>query len=140
VPELIIIYKRNISPDSQMCVSLALIAIGPAAARAAVPSFPEGAVSSDPRVRESAVGALARAHVEPSLVVPALVKSLRDSNARTRSLAAMGLKEIGWSGGARPAVPALVALLRDPDGEVRRVAAEALKNIDYDAAVKAGVN
>jgi hypothetical protein len=138
-PELIEIYEQNISPDSQFCASRALIAIGPKAARAAIPSFIRGAGSSEPRVREHAVFALSEAHAEPSLVVPALVKALSDTNANIRGTAAIGLREIGWSGGARAAVPALVPLLSDPDGQVRRVAAEALKQIDYDAAVKAGV-
>jgi hypothetical protein len=139
VPELITIYDLNLSPDFQRCASRALIAIGPEARRRAIPSFVRWAASSDARTREIAVCALAEAHVEPSLVVPALTKALSDTNANARAIAAIGLKEIGWLGGAQQAVPALVRLLNDPDGTVRRVAAEALKNIDYDAAVKAGV-
>jgi hypothetical protein len=140
VPELITIYELHISPENQFYVSQALIAIGPQAARAAIPSFLRAAGSSDARVREIAIGALSHVHAEPSLVVPALTKSLSDTKASIRSLAAMGLKEIGWSGEARQAVPALVRLLSDPDGQVRRLAAEALRNIDYDAFVKAGAN
>jgi hypothetical protein len=139
VPALVEICEQNNSPDSQICASRALIAIGPKAARAAIPAFLRASASSDSRERQEAVFALSQVHSEPSLVVPALVKALNDTNANVRSRAAMGLKEIGWSGGARPAVPALVPLLNDPDGQVRRVAAEALKQIDYDAAVKAGV-
>jgi len=139
VPELITIYELHISPQQQFCVGQALLAIGPQAARAAIPSFIRAAGSSDTRVREFAIWALSQVHAEPSLVVPALVKSLSDTSANNRSIAAMGLKEIGWSGGARPAVPKLVQLLTDQDGQVRRAAADALKSIDYDAAVKAGV-
>lgn len=139
VPELIRIYDRSSSPDSQSCASMALIAIGPEAARAAIPSFLRAAASSDARRRETAVFALAKVHIEPQLVVPGLMKALSDTDANVRGMAVVGLNEIGWSGGARPAVPALVQLLGDPDGKVRRAAAEALRNIDYDAAARAGV-
>ena len=83
--------------------------------------------------------ALSQVHDEPSLVVPALVKSLGDTNANVRGVAVVGLKGIGWSGGARQAVPALELLLSDPDGQVRRAAVDALKQIDPEAAPKAGV-
>jgi HEAT repeat protein len=83
--------------------------------------------------------ALSQVHDEPSLVVPALVKALGDTNANVRGVAVVGLKGIGWSGAARQAVPALELLLSDPDGQVRRAAVDALKQIDPEAAAKAGV-
>jgi hypothetical protein len=137
VPALIEIYDRNISPDSQQSTSRALIAIGPEAARAAVPSFVRQAANPDPRVRLSAVWALGDVHAEPSRVVPALVKALSDTNASVRTLAALSLDQVGFA--AKPAVPALLQRLSDPDAQVRRIAAQALRRIDYDAAVKAGL-
>jgi HEAT repeat protein len=139
LPALITIYEQNISPSSQFYVSRALMAIGPDATRKAIPSFVRGTASPNALVREIAVRALSQVQDEPSLVVPALVKALSDTNANVRSVAAVGLKGIGWSGGARQAVPALELLLSDPDGQVRRAAVDALKQIDPEAAAKAGV-
>jgi hypothetical protein len=139
VPALIKIYDQNISPSSRFYVSRALMVIGPDATRKAIPSFVSGTASPNARVRESAVMALAQVHDEPSMVVPALVKALSDTNAHVRSVAALGLEGIGRSGGARQAVRALELLLDDPDGQVRHAAVEALKQIDPEAAAKAGV-
>jgi hypothetical protein len=137
VPALIKIYDQDISPDSRFYTSRALIAVGPGAARRAIPSFLRGAASANTRVRQDALYALSQAPGEPSVVVPALVKGLSDADASIRKTAVMGLKEVGFA--AQPAVPALVRMLSDPDVQVRSLAAQALLRIDYDAAVKAGL-
>jgi hypothetical protein len=137
VPALIEIYERRISPDSEHCTCQALLAIGPDAMRAAIPSFLRALAGTDVRSREQAIWALSNAHVEPLLVVPALAKCLNDTNAAIRKAAVMGLHEVGFA--ARPAVPALVALLKDPDAGVRAATAQALPRISYDDAVKAGL-
>jgi hypothetical protein len=127
VPELIRIYERASSADSQHCVIESLMAIGPEAARKAIPSLLRNTGNSDLRVRQSAIVALAKIHAEPSLVVPVLVKSLNDTNATIRRTAAMALRDFGRD--AREAVPVVVRLMSDPD--------VALTRIDYEAAVKA---
>jgi HEAT repeat protein len=91
VPALIRIYEQNISLASQLYVSRALIAIGTDATRTAIPSFLRGAANSNVLVRKFAVRALAQVHDEPSLVVPALAKSLSDRNVTIRESAAWGL-------------------------------------------------
>jgi HEAT repeat protein len=136
-PDLIRIYERTSSADSQRCVIESLMAIGPEAARQAIPSILRNAVSSDTRVRQTTIVALAQIHAEPSMVVPVLVRSLGDTDATIRGTAALGLRDFGRE--SRQAVPVLVLLINDPDAGVRRCAREALKTIDYEAAVKAGV-
>jgi HEAT repeat protein len=76
-------------------------------------------------------------HAEPQLVVPALVKSLSDTNYSVRMLATIGLGYFGTN--AQQAVPALVPMLSDPDLDIRRTAAYDLEAIDPGAAAKAGV-
>lgn len=137
VPALIAIYEENISPPSQAATSRALIGIGPAAEKVAIPSFVRAAASSNAAVREVAVFALSAVEVDPSMVVPALVEALGDTNFLARAVAANGLARFGTN--AQLAVPALVPLLSDPNSHVRRSASIALKQIDPEASTKAGV-
>lgn len=81
--------------------------------------------------RLHAIHALKDRTAEASTIVPALVESLRDSDAFVRRDAAHALAEFGSD--ARSAVPALLALQKDHE-PVRRAAAEALRRIDPDAA------
>jgi HEAT repeat protein len=132
---LIRIYEQNISPASQFYVSRALIAIGPDATRTAIPAFLRGAANSNLLVRKFAVRALAQVHDEPSLVVPALAKSLSDTNVAIRASAAWGLGGFGRE--VRQAVPlagpVLIKALGDPDGSVRGSAACSLKAFGAEA-------
>ncbi|MGO8925639.1 MAG: HEAT repeat domain-containing protein [Limisphaerales bacterium] len=137
VPRLIRIYEQNISESSQGSASRALIAIGPAAQRMAIPSFLRAAASSEAPVRSVAVCALSEVHVEPRVVVPVLARSLSDTNYFIRSVVAHGLGDFGAD--AKQVVPALVILLGDPDAGVRRGVTNALLRIDPEAAAKAGV-
>ena len=129
VPAVITIYEQNISPASQFYASRALVAIGPDATRTAIPSFLRGAANSNLLVRKFAVRALAQVHDEPSLVVPALAKSLTDADVAVRASAAWGLGDFGREvRQAVPlAVPVLTKALGDPDGSFRGSAASSLK-------------
>ena len=135
VPALIRIYEQNISPASQFYVSRALIAIGPDATRTAIPAFLRGAANSNLLVRKFAVRALAQVHDEPSLVVPALAKSLSDTNVAIRASAAWGLGVFGrgFRQAVPLAVPVLIKALRDPDASVRGAAACSLEAFGAEA-------
>jgi HEAT repeat protein len=137
VPALIRLYEQNISVHSQAATSRALIAIGPAAQRMAIPSFLRGAGSSNAPVREVAVWALSEIDTEPRLVVPRLVNALNDTNFVIRMVAAGGLGRLGTN--SQRAVPALLLLLSDPSLDVRPEVTNALKAIDPEAAARVGV-
>jgi HEAT repeat protein len=113
----------------------ALESIGPHA-QAAVPGLIAALEDQAPEVRQAAVTALWR--IEPAerndkVLVPALVKALRDADARTRQRAAIVLSVLGRR--ARGAVPALVTALKDQDPRVRGSAASALAAIGPEARV-----
>jgi hypothetical protein len=135
VPALLNIYEQNISPSSQFYVSRALTAIGPDATRTAIPSFLRCTASSNVIVRKFAVTALSQVHDEPALVVPALAKSLSDTNVNIRVMAASGLGVFGREvRQAIPlAVPVLIKALRDPDVWVRVAAAGSLSDFGPEA-------
>jgi HEAT repeat protein len=137
VPALLRLYEQNISLYSQAATSRALIAIGPAAQRIAIPSFLRAAGSSNAPVREVAVCALYGVDTEPRLVVPALVDALSNTNFVIRMVAARGLGRFGTN--SQRAVPPLVLLLSDPSLDVRPEVTNALKAIDPEAAARAGV-
>ncbi len=86
----------------------------------------------------SAVDTLGRFHLEPGLVVPALIDLLRSSDAILRKHVVTALAKYGAY--ARPAISALTKLLNEQDPAQRVVVWEALKGIDSVAAAKAGVN
>jgi hypothetical protein len=139
VPALINLYEENISRSSQICVRQSLIAIGPDAARAALPSFLRGTASPKVLVRQDAVMALSQVHDEPLLVVSTLAKSLSDADVNIRVSAAWSLGAFGMKvRQAIPlAVPVLTQALHDPDGTVRGTAACSLK--DFAAEAKQAV-
>jgi HEAT repeat protein len=85
-------------------------------------------------VRLQAIKALGERKGEAAVVVPALVKSLKDDNAFVRRDAAQALGGMGRD--AQPAVPGLLALLQDKNANVRRVAARAVKQIDPGRSMK----
>jgi HEAT repeat protein len=137
VPALIQIVEQHISEDSQAAACLALTGMGPEAARTAIPLLLRDAASTNAEVRFSAVHALSFAQIEPSQVVPALVKSLSDPFIWVRERAARGLGNFGTN--AHEAVPALMLLLIDPNWGVRCDATNALKKIDPETVPNAAV-
>lgn len=116
MPQLIEIFHQNPNPFSEREIPLILAGIlADADASKALPALTlmiRAATGSDASVRNCAVLALCQMRREPALVVPALTKSLGDTNALTRLNAAMGLG--GFGEDARPAVPALLKLLAEP--------------------------
>ena len=133
VPALVQIYKENRSKESRSAVTIALGNIGPAAGRA-VPCLLDAAVDSDSAIRFNALTALGEIHSQPELVVPVLVRALRNRD-ESRTAAEDALGDFGAD--AKAAIPSLVELLND-ELPPRSFAAEALKRIDPEAAARAG--
>lgn len=93
--------------------------------------------SDDPVVRSEALRSLGklreRAPLESRVVIPLLLKGLRDADARVRIVAATYLGIIGQD--SEGTVDALIAALKDPDGDVRVAAATALGSFPGQAKV-----
>ena len=107
-------------------------------AQAAVPALVQRLESDrDDRVRACAANALGLIRKEPQVVVPNLIKNLRDANPTIRAQVALALGMYGAE--AKAACSVLVELDRDEDQFVRDAAAKALKEIDSETAVEAGV-
>ncbi len=136
VPELIQIYEKNISTESQCATADALGAIGPAATNA-ISALLRGLKTTNDTVRWDTVWALGKIHGQPELVVPKLVKLLHDPNYRLRWAATERLSDFGTN--ARAAVPFLIEMLKNQNPYGRKLATNALKAIDPEAAAKAGV-
>ena len=140
VPELLSIYKRTFSldseqaMDSQVLISRALVDIGPSATSWLL----RWANSSNEFENVLAVCTLSQIHAQPSVVVPVLVRCLGHTNAQIRIGAAEGLGNFGDE--ARQAVPALVQALTDPSKPMRSKVRQALKRIDPSAMDGSGVN
>jgi HEAT repeats len=111
VPELIGIYKANVSPSSQMYAALSLGNIG-RAAQAALPALIENFAHTNRDVRFYAVSAVMQIGGQPDVVIPALRSALKDSNVNVRWNALSSLMRFG--GRARPAVPEILKMLHDP--------------------------
>jgi len=79
----------------------------------------------DAEVRSAAAWALSQ--MAAPATVPALEKSLADSNPRVRTLSAIALGSLGPKAAA--AIPALISALSDPEAYVRAPAADALGSI-----------
>ena len=83
---------------------------------------------ADPKKREEAVEKLGNVGSADPASYPALAGALKDSSARVRGAAILGIVKIRPA--AKAAVPALQELKdHDPDPGVRDYAAKALKNI-----------
>jgi HEAT repeat protein len=138
VPDLIQVLDEKVSAYSEAEAICSLGYIGPAA-RATAPKLLSivGNTNADLGARISAAQALVQVQANPGLVVPALMKCLKDSDSDVRVQAASALGQLGSA--AKAAVPALVTLLNDPKYSVRLNAGDALKAIDPEAAAKAGV-
>ncbi len=133
VPELIRIFKEDISDDAQNSAAWSLGAIGPAAAKA-IPTLLNGTTSTY-HTRRTAIDALGRIHAQPELVVPALVKLLKDPDWNVRASAITSLESFGAD--AKPAVSALTQSLNDQNRIVLKLAQSALEEIDPDPAAVA---
>lgn len=104
VRELIEIYNKGDSMESQSAVEEALGWIGPAA-KPAIPMLLSAATNSNTTVRASALWTLGEIHTEPDLCLPELIRALGDSNDWARISAAHALGAFGAA--AQSAVPAL---------------------------------
>ena len=111
VPELIRIYKANVSPSSQRCAAMALGHIG-RGAQAALPVLLRDFTHSNADVRFYAVSAVMSIGGDPNIVVPALTSALKDARVEVRWNALVGLERFGAR--ARPIVPEILKMLNDP--------------------------
>ena len=125
VPELVRIYKLNISDNSRSAVIMSLGEIGPPA-KDAVPFLLQW-LSERPKEFE-VIQALGKIHSSPDLVIPVLIDHLADSDqlARVSTLKALG--EFGAD--AKSAFEPATKLLNDEKASVRDSARETLKKID----------
>ena len=138
VPELVRVFEKNISLDSQRYTIASLGAIGPPA-KVAIPSVLQVTTNTnyDWRVRYAAVGSVFEMRADPQIAMPAMAVCLTDTNPNIRGWACNVMGEFGTN--AEPYVPALISLLKDPNNLLRERAGIALKKIDPGAAAKAGV-
>lgn len=111
VPDLIEIYRRNISESSHMYAALSLGHLG-RGAEAALPVLIDSFTHTNKDVRFYAVSAVMHIGGQPDVVIPALTSALKDSNVNVRWNALVGLSMFG--GRARPAVPEILQMLDDP--------------------------
>ena len=123
IPDLINIYRRNISPWSRSATSTALYDLAPFG----VAQIAQGMASPDLQVRRMLIGALADIRRQPDVLVPVLAKSLHDSDADVRITAAGALATFGPD--ASSAVPDLQQLRQDQNSEARFAAQYALDRI-----------
>jgi HEAT repeat protein len=115
----------------------ALHDIGPAA-KDAVPALCKAILNEpDQTLRYNFAEALGKIRSRPDLSVPALQKTLSDSEWIVRSYAAHALGDFG--GDAKSAAPALTNALKDPDGHVRVSAALALWQVSDKTEPSLGV-
>jgi HEAT repeat protein len=139
VPALIALCDQHTAESLHAATALGLM--GPAA-KAAVPSLLRGSVDTnlDLEFRRLCILALGRIHAEPELVVPALMRSLReaasDTEVQIQLFSANALGQFGPE--ARLAVPLLAALLQDPHSYIRFHASNALQLIESSPAAGAG--
>jgi HEAT repeat protein len=94
-------------------------------------------VLESPDAHDEAIRALCKSRVEPQLVMPILIKELKDPTSQAILEPVQALGRFGPE--AKAAVPLLIACLANKDPIIRRSAGESLKQIDAEAAVKAGV-
>ena len=111
VPNLIEIYRADISDQSRGAAATALSYLGPAA-QAALPTLIADFAGPYPAKRTDAVEAACRIGGNAELLVPALRRALKDPELEVRAHAANGLILLGDA--ARPALPELIELLDDP--------------------------
>lgn len=165
VPALIKMYEQDSSSFSQQGVPMMLANMG-SAAEPAIPLLVGATTHTNEYVRNNAIFALGGLHMEPKLVVPALIRCLNDSNAMVQAQAAGALASYGKD--ARSTFPVLLELWKNtpyrtaPSGaiglggtfvswqwgggrpswgtpNVADAVKKALQSIDPEAAAKAGV-
>jgi HEAT repeat protein len=130
IPDLINIYRRNISTWSRSACSTSLYDLAPFD----IPQIAQGMASPDPQVRRLLIGALASIRAQPVALVPVLARSLHDSDADVRITAAGALAAFGPA--ANSAVPDLLQLRQDQNSEVRFAAQYALDRVAPATTVK----
>jgi hypothetical protein len=143
VPELIRIYVRNMSPDSEWTTAQSLAFIGPAASNA-VPAL-LGRVSAMKVMTRTnqmeficALFALGQIHAQPEVVVPALTELLRARDNLTPFEAAIALGEYGPA--AKPALPLMIKYYdTQSDKAMKAQVAEAIRKVDPKAAEEAWI-
>lgn len=123
VPNLVALFKENISEASQSCAARSLGALGPAA-REAIPFLIEASGDVNRNVRHGAVLALAKIHAEPEVVVPILLARLSDPAEEVRLSAVEGL-------GAFKCFPVLVGLLTNEDWFLQTAATNELEKANW---------
>lgn len=137
VPALIDLVK-DVDPNVRLSAADCLGNIGPDA-KAAVPLLLPYVNSTSRIVAWDTTVNLGRIHMEPALVVPAIVTNLTATNISMRyrgtTIAALGK----FGEHAKAAVPFIVPFLNDADEDNRSEATNALKAIDSEAAAKLGV-
>ena len=137
VPELIKIYSRNISDDSEDAIVYSLGYIGPSASNA-VPLLLMQAGRTNDYFRIGAIWALGQIHARPEIVVPVVTKLLHNSDPQVNYESARALGRFG--SGASSAVPTLIECLNDkPVDWLTNNLREALTKIDPEAAANAGI-
>jgi hypothetical protein len=145
VPELMRIYKLNLSLRSQTYVVQALGSIGPGA-KDSLPLLIEATTNSDVWLRQCSLRALGRMSCEPDVIVPVLARALNDPVPYIRLVAVQSLSNLGPQ--AKEAIPRLFELrkamppaLDVPDGQFlsREMIDDALLKVDPAAAAKAGI-
>jgi hypothetical protein len=109
VPQLVVMLNQDGSPFCQTVVPGILVRIGPAAA-AAIPTLVRMTAHTNFIVRMDAIYALGKIGVEPEVVVPVLIRCLKDPDPSVRGHAARALQNFGKD--AISAVPALEELGR----------------------------
>jgi hypothetical protein len=136
VPDLIEIYDKNISHFSKTETCGVLGQLGPLA-RQAIPSLIRNMTNDDFYVRQDAGLALDRIHLEPKLVVPAMIAALHDPAPNLVGNAVVTLGDYGPD--AKAAIPALLELSKTSDAGLKEQIKTALRSIDRETADQAGM-
>jgi hypothetical protein len=110
IPELIQIYRQNLSVDSQAAIAVSIGNIGPAAKDAIPFLLQVMATNTNYQVTACAVLALGSIHAEPERVVPPLTTFLHDPRKHAPLFAATALGQFGMD--AKAATFDLLELLK----------------------------
>jgi hypothetical protein len=136
VPTLAGIYKRHISPASEVAAIKCLGSIGPEA-RAAIPTLVSALANrANFGQNYSAAAALGAIHSEPEVVVPVLTDFLKTDDNSFRFALEKALQRFGSE--AKPAMPELLSLLKDPQQTIyfRQQAYKTIQAISPEDAAK----
>lgn len=129
VPELIQICEGSRYPASQASAANALGDVGPAA-KAAIPPLLRHFTHTNDEVRIAAVFAVQRIGGDPTMVVPAMKRMLKDPEPNVRWGAVAALERV------RSAIPELLEMLHDQDPEIREQVENALWSLAPEKVAK----